>query len=839
VRRVIPVLLVTGCLGAPLELPPPRDPTAKTVRTEIPRAVLSKRRPARAHVVESTSDLLGGAAAEGRPGDHLLENGLVAFVIGKPDRALGFADSGGQLLDAGMVGGEDALRQLFALTGPEFPRQAIYKKIETEMRGDAAVVRVLGHDSSQKELGIATEYVLQPGARALEITTTFTNGGTATLRTFPVGDAVMWGRAERFVPEHGFLVPTAGPKELTTSTGWLLGVAPGVTYGYLLNGPLKARHGIGWSDVTLGELTLDGGESKKVQRWLVVTAAPDLVLGEAMASLRGETWARIGGRVVEEGGGSPVAGARLTLSDRAGRAVALARSDANGSWAQLAPPGDYLIAAEAPGRRGQQALDVKLGLGSGTNLDVIVSRPGTLRYHVVESGFESAARLTFLGVAPTRNPWLGHADASPGGNQLHTLDGRGEVALPPGRYRVLASRGPLFTVDEKEVEIAPGAPAEVQLTLQRAVDLPHLVCIDLHQHAEPSGDSSVSADDRIATNLAEGLDWAAVVDHNFLSGDYTAALARLTRPPPFLAGVEATRPGAGHFAVWPLLPRPAEARGGAIDVRDKDAHQILAELRAPDRVVQVNHARGGARGYFNLIGFHPQSPVLPRDWDGGFDAIELWSGKDTARADEVLADWMALTNRGLVYTGVGGSDSHLVWGQEAGYPRTCVFLEGGKTPSALVQAIKQRRDALVTNGPIVTVAVGGKGMGQIAPAPRGKARLEVEVRAAPWVDTRKLEVWVDGGRRGKPIDLPPGRGAVRYQGAVDLKIEHDASVVVIVRGDASLEPVLSRPEGAPPPLPLAVTNPIFLDRDGDGRFTAPNAPPASKPGPTTKPLRPR
>jgi hypothetical protein len=115
-------------------------------------------------------------------------------------------------------------------------------------------------------------------------------------------------------------------------------------------------------------------------------------------------------------------------------------------------------------------------------------------------------------------------------------------------------------------------------------------------------------------------------------------------------------------------------------------------------------------------------------------------------------------------------------------------------------------------------------MGQLAPAPKGKARLDVEVQAAPWVDVRRLEIFVNGERRGKPIEIPASRAALRYKGAIDLHLTEDAYVVVLVRGDQPLEPVVSHRAGLPATLPLAITNPIYLDRDLDGKYTAPKAP---------------
>jgi hypothetical protein len=765
-----------------------------------------RQKPARAFVIESASDLFAGPAADGRVGDFELENGVVAFVIGRADQALGFADSGGHIIDAGPVGGQDAIKQMFELTGPQFPRQAIYERVETDMRGNAALVRASGRDSSDRTLEVTTEYILQPGARALQIETTWTNRGLEILRELPVGEAIQWGLSERFIPEQGFAAEAAAPREVTTPQGWMLGIGSGVTYGYVVAGPLKAKHGAGWSDVALGELTIAPGATQKFSRWLVISAAPDLALGEAISSLRGERWAKIAGRVIEDGSGAPVPGVRLSFADRNGRAIAITQSSDSG-YSQLAPPGDYLVGAEAPGRRGPQHLEVKLGAGSATTLDVLLSKPGSLAYRIEESSKPSPAKLTFLGIAPTRTPTLGSAAANPGSNIALSASGSGTVALPPGRYRVIASRGPAFSLDDKEVEITSGAPTEAKFKLTRAVDLQGIACADLHQHAAPSADSGVSPDDRVAANLAEGLDLIVTTDHNIV-GDYGPSVARLQSSArlAWIPGEEATREGVGHFNVWPMPLRSDDPRGGALDVRGKNAHQILGELRTSDRVVAVDHPRASIIGYFNLVGFDPLSLVLPAAFEAGFDALEVFTGKDSSKTDEPLADWMALTNRGLIYTAIGGSDSHLIWGQEVGYPRTCVPVDGPPTAEALVQAIKSRREALVTNGPFISVSVGGKGMGQLAPAPRGKARLDVEVRAAPWVDTRRLEIWVNGQRRGKPIDLPVSRAPLRFKGSIELKIDHDSTVIVIVRGSDALEPVVSRPEGGSVPTPFAVTN---------------------------------
>jgi hypothetical protein len=581
-----------------------------------------------------------------------------------------------------------------------------------------------------------------------------------------------------------------------------------------------------------------------VTRWLVVGAAPDAALAEEIARRRGAGWVRLEGQLLEERTVTPVVGAEVVLSDHNDRAVALATSTVAG-YALMAPPGDYVVAAEAPGRRGGLRLEVSLRpSAAATTMDVLVTRPGDFSFEVTEGGRPSPARLTFLGVPPTRTPHLGPPYAAPGGNVALTADGRGRLALAPGRYRVVASRGPAFTVDERDLTVEPGVPAQAAFELRRAVELPGMLCADLHQHAAPSFDSMVSLTDRALTNLAEGLDLLVATDHNAVA-DYAAALSRLGAARSLVAvpGTEASREGLGQWAAYPL-PLGGSLRHGAPEVSDKNAHQIVAALRgtevsdgetarAPDRIVQLDRPRDPALGYFNAVGLDPRGGPLPKDWEGGFDALEVFSSKDISGADAPLADWFSLLNRGLGYVGVGGSDSHLVWGEEVGYPRTCVTVGEAEAahPSAevLVAALKRRREVLITNGPFVRMSVGGHAVGQLAPAPRGRARLDLEVLAAPWVDVRHLEVFVNGGRRGKPIEIPAGRGPLRWKGAVDLRIDRDSYVVVTVRGDTSLEPVLSHPEGSPAPLPLAITNPIFLDRDGDGKYSPPNASPRPTP----------
>src|SRR5579872_3093188 len=87
-------------------------------------------RPARVRVM-ADGDRLGGPNAIGSAGDVLLENDEVAFVIDRLGAGAGFAESGGNLVDAADAHDRrEELGQVFTFFG-RFPRQGIYDTITT------------------------------------------------------------------------------------------------------------------------------------------------------------------------------------------------------------------------------------------------------------------------------------------------------------------------------------------------------------------------------------------------------------------------------------------------------------------------------------------------------------------------------------------------------------------------------------------------------------------------------------------------------------------------------------------------------------------------------------
>ena len=132
-RKLLPFLcLAAAACPAPADLTPMIhvDPRAAGRIDWLGKPAASSEgpprpKPARVHVMKD-GEQLGGPAATGRSGDLLLENDEVAFVIDQLGSSTGFAESGGNLLDAADAHArKDELGQLFTYFGT-FPRQGVY-----------------------------------------------------------------------------------------------------------------------------------------------------------------------------------------------------------------------------------------------------------------------------------------------------------------------------------------------------------------------------------------------------------------------------------------------------------------------------------------------------------------------------------------------------------------------------------------------------------------------------------------------------------------------------------------------------------------------------------------
>ena len=448
-------------------------------------------------------------------------------------------------------------------------------------------------------------------------------------------------------------------------------------------------------------------------------------------------------------------------------------------------------------------------------------------------------KVTVIGIGPTPTPAFAPDDPVASGRgwegfRNHVFPGRdgAEVVLPAGSYLLTASRGPESTTAQKAVALLEGETREVVLTIDRAFATPGLVSLDPHLHTQLS-DGGNTVSDRVRSIVAEGVDAAVATDHNFVT-DYRTALVELGLQDELavLAGCEVTAPDNYiHFNVYPLVPAPGEDNNGAVSPLGGSPEALFRAAREkPGSVLrQVNHPRAGSLGYFNNFELDPETagsaaPGFSLD----FDVMEVMNGPVFDRGnDQAILDWLHLLNRGFYFPAVGSSDTHAIDGEEPGFSRTYVRTAGGEGRSldaaALLEAVRAGR-SFVSNGPLVELKVEERAEpGDTLTARDGKVAVQVEVRAAPWVEVDEVCLIINGEPGLVFPVAPAGSSVLKFQRRVGLTLARDSYIVCQVAGRRPLYPVLQvhARTARNAALPFAITNPVFVDVDGNGRYDAP------------------
>ena len=227
-----------------------------------------------------------------------------------------------------------------------------------------------------------------------------------------------------------------------------------------------------------------------------------------------------------------------------------------------------------------------------------------------------------------------------------------------------------------------------------------------------------------------------------------------------------------------------------------------------------------------------------------------------------LDDWFTTLNLGYRVTALGNSDTHSKTKTEAGCPRNYVQVGTDDpaeiTPEAVAEAVKQGR-VVTSYGPFVRVGMGNwaNGPGTTVVEP-GEVELFIEVQSPSWFDVDRVELYENGALIHEWNLEPDHDPLLDLATRVTLTPERDSWYVVIALGEDDLSPMFTPVDimpiqlqdivdgaigelsigpfdlssfatnGAPLPRtfpirPFALTNPIWVDKDGDG-FDPPGIP---------------
>jgi hypothetical protein len=526
-------------------------------------------------------------------------------------------------------------------------------------------------------------------------------------------------------------------------------------------------------------------------------------------------------------------GVRVHALDPQGLHRSVTRADRDGSFELELPPGSYRLLAKADGFDASEPIELELA--NGQQIEARLELPPATRIGYRVTDGQAAlmpARLTFLrqdGVGSNILPasygeeYYGHGGAA---RVVWSGSGEGELWLPDGTYDLVVSRGYEYEMSREPLVLA-GQEQVVDLSLTRVVDSSGYLAGDFHIHGQFSPDSSVDPELRVRTAMSEGVELMVMTEHDFIKdfGQAVAGIAGASDQVQAVIGSEITTYMYGHFNAWPLTEKPGQLNNGVIEWFDTPAPALFERIRASEQrpvVVQVNHPRSAAiGGYFEAVGLDTAQGTYQRaDWfSSDLDSIEVFNGGCGNGNGQTVLDWFGYLNRGYRISVGAGSDSHYEY-HPLGTPRVFVPSPNGPAefdPQELVPAFVEQR-VFVSCGPFVRFSIDGHGLGEqfTAAAP---LTASVEVQAPAWMEFDQLRI-VGNGQVVWALPAEQwtaGSGAVRHQGSVSLDPARDTWFALEVTGLGSNPPVNYQ-------APYALTNPIWVDVDGNGQFDPPLPP---------------
>jgi hypothetical protein len=503
------------------------------------------------------------------------------------------------------------------------------------------------------------------------------------------------------------------------------------------------------------------------------------------------------------------------------------------------PPGFYRLEANLFPAVVEELAEVK---ADGDNAFTLQGPPlGEFKVWLKDGqGKPVPGKVSFFGLAPMKNPYFQPDNPVETGrsweefkNSCFPAEDGTTVELPAGAYLVVAARGPEYTMDHRVVEVVTGKNPDLVLVVGRAVETPGLIAFDPHIHTNQS-DGRPSVPERVRSVVADGIEVLAATDHNLIT-DYRPALRELGLDGELtvIAGSEVTVPDVIHYNTYPMEFRPGEPGNGAINALADSASPLFSASRKknPGAVLQVNHPRAGDLGYFNNSYLDQESAAAAlAELDLEFDLLEVLNGPCFHSSNQAaIEDWFHLLNRGYFFPIVGSSDSHGIDRAEPGYSRTYVSVpDGASRPldvAAFIAALKKGR-SFVTNGPLMALQLNSRyGPGDLAEVPAGQVDISLRVWGAPWVDVNEVRLIFNGERRIVFLVRAEGEAGDKLSQQIGLTLTRDTYICAEAMGGRTLFPALQRTsrtgsleDGT---VPYALTNPVFVDVDGNGRFDPP------------------
>lgn len=596
-------------------------------------------------------------------------------------------------------------------------------------------------------------------------------------------------------------------------------------------------------------VVLKPGQSFTLTRHIVVgRALPDvLAMAERIALLPSDSHPCEVTLVIADG--EPAEDARVEF--RRGKELrGTVRTDRNGAAHLQLPEGKYTVDATIGGvallPSGSVQLDVRQG-GNKFELQSASYQPGRVTASITDGdGAAIPAKVEFIGDGDTPTPKWGPESAEHFVRNLaYSADGTFTTPLQTGKYNVIVSHGPEYDAVFTKLTVLPGQTTKLTASLRHSVQTPGWVSSDFHSHSSPSGDNTGSQKGRVLNLAGENIEFAPCTEHNRVS-TYDGHIAELGLNQ-FLAtvsGMELTGQPLplNHQNVFPMKHTPRTQDGGG-PVTDSSPETQIERIALWDdrseKLIQQNHPdlgwmfydkngdgtpdRGYARSFplMDVMEIHPIDRIL--------DVTQFDERNGKAFGNNRMLNWLQLLNQGYRIYGVVNTDAHYNY-HGSGWLRNWIQSSTDAPamidPMEMVHASEQGR-LVMSNGPYLeatfAAAEGGDAVvsGQDLVAKSGKVSAHVRVQCPNWFDVDTVFVMINGKvaeklrfTRDQNADMFSG-DVLKFDRMLDIVVTEDSHVVIATGHRTETLGDVMGPYGGQQ-HPAALTNPVFIDVDGNG-----------------------
>ena len=687
---------------------------------------------------------------------------------------------------------------------------------------------------SPSGLDISVRYTLSDGSDALNADTIIRNTKTESMM-FRISDYIRADRSFEFGNDD------------ETGLFWADDEWFGQAYGVMIPGRTLKPSGSRGSvlqllDNSTDEVTLQAGGKFVITRSIIPAAS--------LLELRGRAYEHAGRdttsvtmRVTDPAG--PVEHAKVTVS-LDGKPYASGRTMPDGSLAFRLPSNNAKISIEAIGRDAVESYYE--WTGSAATIHVQLPEAGYVAATITDdAGKPIPCKVAFHGIDGTATPDFGPDSGAVAVQNLHySHNGKFRQPMGPGKYETIISFGPEYDAVFKTIEVACGKTTELIAKLKHVVDTTGWVSSDLHSHSTPSGDNTSMQLGRVLNLLCENVEFCPCTEHNRISS-YVPHLQQLgvEQWMATCSGMELTGSllPVNHQNAFPLKYTPRTQDGGG-PVTDTNPVAQIERLAfwddKSDKLVQENHPN-----LYQIIG----DKDLNDEPDGGFaamfgfmDVIEVHPLETIFTKPEKdekgrlsrnpIYHWMQMLNLGYRIPGVVNTDAHYNF-HDSGWLRN--YLKSSTDTIAKIDTMEMVHTSeaghiVMTTGPFMEVEirpqeksitpVGIPGDDVIAPG--GKATVSIRVQCPNWLDVNRVQIFVNGRPKDdlnfnrRENQKPFSDGVVKFESDISVELAADAHIIVAAIGEGlTLGRVMGPRWGGEKP-PIAVSNPIFVDIDGDG-----------------------